>query len=79
MAIIAMSKTDKKIDGYTFDGSLLFEKEQPIGYKIVRLSTSKNLPTVVCDGGDANAYGRSEFHFAIDTKTGDLTKASLAY
>ena len=81
MAIIVNSQNDKKIVGYTLDGSVLFQKEPPIGYQFMRLSMSKNIPTVVCDGGDANAdaYGRSEFHFKIDTKTGDMIKGSLAY
>ena len=81
MAITAISKIDKKIVGYTIDGSLLFEKEPPVGYQFVRLSTYKNLPAVVCDGGDANAdaYGRSTWHFAINTKTSDMTKENLAY
>lgn len=81
VAIIAENQSDKKIKGFALDGKLLFEKEPPEGYVFKYLSTSKNLPTVVCDGGDANAdaYGRSEFHFIIDTKTGDMSKVSLAY
>jgi hypothetical protein len=42
----------------------------------VHLTTSRNQPSVVCDGGKANAdaYSRSSWHFTIDTKTGDMTK-----
>jgi hypothetical protein len=60
---------------------LLFEKEPPQGYTFMYLSTSRNHPSVVCDGGEnnADAYGRSTWRFAINTKTGDMTKENLAY
>lgn len=81
IAIMAMSQTDKKIKGFSLDGRLIFEKEPPAGYVFKYLSTANKLPTVVCDGGKANAdaYGRSEFHLKIDTKTGDMSKVNLAY
>lgn len=81
IAITAINQIDKKMKGFSLDGKLIFEKESPAGYIFEYLSTSNKLPTVVCDGGKANAdaYGRSEFHFEIDTKTGDMSKICLAY
>lgn len=77
----ASNKVDKKLQGFALDGTLLFEKEPPQGYSFVNLSTSKNQPSVVCDGGETNAdaYGRSRWHFTIDIRTGDMTKENLAY
>jgi hypothetical protein len=79
--ITASNQVDRKLQGFALDGTLLFEKEPPQGYNFVYLSTSKNQPSVVCDGGKTNAdvYGRSSWHFAIDNKTGDMTKENLAY
>ena len=75
------NQTDKRLQGFALDGSLLFEKDPPQGYDFMYLSISRNQPSVVCDGGKSNsdAYGRSTWHFAIDTKTGDMTKENLAY
>lgn len=72
---------DRRLQGFALDGTLLFEKEAPQGYKFDYLSTSKNKPSVVCDGGKTNVddYGRSSWHFTINTKTGDMTKENLAY
>lgn len=79
--IKASNQDDGKLQGFALDGNLLFEKEAPQGYSFVYLSTSKNLPSVVCDSDktNADAYGRSRWHFAIDTKTGDMTKENIAY
>lgn len=81
VTIVLTNQLDKMIKGFALDGKLLFEKEPPKGYIFKYLSTSKNLPAVVCDGGQSNAdkYGRSTWHFAINTKTGDMSKVSLAY
>lgn len=78
---VASNQVNKKVQGFALDGTLLFEKEPPQGYNFVNLSTWKNQPSVVCDGGktNADAYGRSSWHFAIDIKTGDMTKENLAY
>ena len=45
------------------------------------LSRCNNLPSVVCDGGkvDIDPYGRNNWHFNIDLKTGEMSKGSLAY
>lgn len=81
IVITAPNQADRKLQGFSLDGKLLFEKAPPQGYSFVHLSTSKNQPSVVCDGGKANAdvYGRSSWHFAIDTKIGDMTKENLEY
>lgn len=81
IVITAPNQSLRKLKGFALDGILLFEKEPPQGYSFVHLSTSKNEPSVVCDGGktNADAYGRSSWYFAIDTKMGDMTKENLAY
>lgn len=81
IAIIAMSQNERMIKGFSLDGKLMFEKKPPEGYVFKYLSTANKLPTVVCDGGktDADIYGRSEFHFEINTKTGEMKKINLAY
>ena len=81
MVITVSNQVDRKLKGFALDGTLLFEKEPLQGYSFKNLSTLNNQPSVVCDGGETNAdaYGRSRWHFAIDTKTGDMTKENLAY
>ena len=81
IVVIATNPADKILKGYALDGKLLFEINPPNGYKFEYLSFIDNSPTVVCNGGNINAdaYGRSEFHFKIDTKTGVLEKIGLAY
>lgn len=81
IVITALSQSRRKLQGFALDSTLLFEKEPPHGYSFVNLSTYKNKPSAVCDGGktNADAYGRSSWHFAIDIKTGDMTKENLAY
>lgn len=78
--------SDRKLLIYALDGTLMFEKKPPSGYYFYRLSStyismSSIAPSVVCEGGKehADSFGRSEWHFTINPKTGDLTKASLAY
>lgn len=81
MVITDSSQSHRKLKGFRLDGTVLFENEPPHGYSFVNLSTYKDEPSVVCDGGKSNAdaYGRSCWHFAIDIKTGDMTKENLAY
>lgn len=82
IAIVGINQLDKRIRCYSTDGKFLFEKEPPQGYSFLYLSTTPdNKPTIVCDGGKENAdkYGRSSWHYIIDTKTGDMIKGSLAY
>lgn len=81
IVITASNQVDGKLEVFALDGILLFAKQPPQGYSFVYLSTSKNKPFVVCDGEktNADAYGRSRWHFAIDTKTGDMIKENLAY
>ncbi|QAA33527.1 hypothetical protein [Clostridium manihotivorum] len=81
LIITASNGVDRRLQGFALDGTLLFEKEPPQGYKFEYLSTSKNKPSVVCDVGKTNvdAYGRNSWYFTIDTKTGDMTKENLAY
>ena len=72
---------DRKLQVFTLEGVLSLEKAPPQGYSFVNLSTSKNQPSVVCDGGRdrADVYGRSRWHFAINTQIGDMTRENLAY
>jgi hypothetical protein len=81
IVIMELSQGGRKLHGFALNGTLSFEKEPPKGYSFEYLSTSNNQPSVVCDGGKNNvdAYGRSSWHFAIDTQTGDMTKENLAY
>lgn len=81
IVIATTGQSDRKLQGFALDGTLLFEKEPPQAYSFVHLSTLNDQPYVVCDGGETNAdtYGRSSWNFIIDTKTGDKTKENLAY
>lgn len=79
--VIVGQDQEMKLQIFTSKGMLRIEKEPPRGYNFVHLSTSKSQPSVVCDGGKdiADVYGRSRWHFAIDTQNGDMTKENLAY
>ncbi|HBF36798.1 MAG TPA: hypothetical protein DDW50_05710 [Firmicutes bacterium] len=82
VVIVMMEQNqNRKLQVFTLEGVLSLEKAPPQGYSFVNLSTSKNQPSVVCDGGKdlADVYGRSRWHFAINTQTGDMTKENLAY
>ena len=83
--VIIISETSnnvgKKLQGYALDGTLLFEKKPPKGYSFVNLSSFRNQPSVVCDGGkiDIDVYGRNKRQFSINIKTGEMIKENLAY
>lgn len=79
--ITVLNQDDKRLQGFSLDGTLLFVKAPPQGYNFMYLSALNNQPSVVCDGGKAStdAYGRSSWHFSIDTKTGNMTRENLAY
>ncbi|WP_010245437.1 hypothetical protein [Acetivibrio cellulolyticus] len=79
--VITSNKQNERLLGFALNGKKLFEKGPPQDYNFRYLSTSANFPSVVCDGGktNADAYGRSNWHFVINTLTGDMTKCSLAY
>lgn len=81
IVITASSHSNGKLQCFALNGILLFEKESPHGYSFEYLSTCMNEPSVVCDAGKTNAdsYGRTSWHFTIDIKTGNMTKANLAY
>lgn len=80
--VISRDQQEKeKLTGFTLDGVLLFEKEPPKGYHFLYFSTVSNKPSVVCAGerDQADKFGRNDWHFKIDTKTGELLKSNLAY
>ncbi len=81
VVITAGEQGDKKLKGFALDGTLLFVKQPPKDYTFNYLSTFMNQPSVVCNGGKANAdaFERSSWHFLINTKTGEMSKENMAY
>ena len=79
--ITVPNQTDINIKGFALDGRLLFKKEAPEGYSFMYLSTFKNQPAIVFDGGETNAdvHGRSSWYFIVDINTGDMTRENIAY
>lgn len=83
IVIVTPSQEGRTLQGFALDGTFSFEKgASPKGYCFEYLSTlNSSLPLYVMEEKENNvdAYGRSSWHFAIDTQTGDMTKENRAY
>jgi hypothetical protein len=81
LVISGSQQFNEKLLGFTLEGKLLFEKEPPKGYHFLYLSSVSNRPSVVCQGGkeQTDSFGRNEWHFILDMKTGEMLKSDLAY
>jgi hypothetical protein len=81
LVISGSQNSNEKLLGFTLDGVQLFEKAPPKGYHFLYFSSVSNRLSIVCEGGkdQADAYGRNNWHFVIDTKIGEMVKSNLAY
>lgn len=81
LVISIINQAKENLICYDVEGNLLFEKESPLGYKYVYLSSFEGTPSVVCEGGDlkVDSFGRNTWHYIINIKTGELLKGGLAY
>jgi hypothetical protein len=70
-----------KLLGYSTDGKLIFEKDEPVDLKFLYLSVANNHPSIVCEGDakHTDKFGRSTHHVLVNKNNGYLTWANLAY
>lgn len=81
VTITLENQLEKVLKVYKMNGSLLFVNHPPAGFDFSYLSTFNKQPSVVCNGDKNNtdAFNRTTWNFIIDTTTGEMTKANLAY
>jgi hypothetical protein len=65
--------------GYNVDGTPKFEVTAPAGYIFSYITEHPEVGVAVVCGGNEKVDGWYDWHFAIDTKTGKLTRHCPAY
>lgn len=68
-----------KIIEFAGSGEEMFQINPPDKYSFYYLSHHTNAPISVVCQGPADQFGRTDYHFSVNTKNGDLKFLGLAY
>lgn len=81
LILSSVDKKNKKITALKNNGDYLYEILPPPGFSFYYFQENQNNIFVVCtaDVAHQDEFGRSDFNFKIDLKTGYLVKEGLAY